>query len=241
MRRPRSSVALKRVSSERSVSSISAWARASSGKAGAHLADQRGDQPPHHRVLGAEQVGVAHGAAHDPAQHVAAALVRGQHAVGDQERGRAQVVGDHPVVDAAGAVGVGRRWRWPRPRSGRASGRCRSCRACPAAPRRRARAPCRCRSTGAGSGVAGAVLELLELHEDEVPDLDEAVAVLVGAARRAAGDRRRRGRRRSPSRGRRGRSGPSSRNCPMVAMRMMRSSGRPATFFQSSAAASSSW
>ena len=30
--------------------------------------------------------------------------------------------------------------------------------------------------------------ELLELHEDEVPDLDEAVAVLVRAAGRAAGD-----------------------------------------------------
>jgi hypothetical protein len=32
------------------------------------------------------------------------------------------------------------------------------------------------------------VLELLELHEDEVPDLDEPVAVLVRAARRAAPD-----------------------------------------------------
>ena len=29
---------------------------------------------------------------------------------------------------------------------------------------------------------------LLELHEDQVPDLDEPVAVLVGAARRPAGD-----------------------------------------------------
>src|SRR5690606_13426947 len=35
---------------------------------------------------------------------------------------------------------------------------------------------------------APTVRELLELHEDEVPDLDEAVAVLVGAARRAARD-----------------------------------------------------
>ena len=42
---------------------------------------------------------------------------------------------------------------------------------------------------GRGSGRRGAVLELLELHEDEVPDLDEAVAVLVGAAGGAAGDR----------------------------------------------------
>ncbi len=40
---------------------------------------------------------MAHGAAHDPAQHVAAALVARQHAVGDQEGRGAQVVGDHPV------------------------------------------------------------------------------------------------------------------------------------------------
>jgi hypothetical protein len=33
-----------------------------------------------------------------------------------------------------------------------------------------------------------AVLELLELHEDEVPDLDEPVAVLFRAAGRAAPD-----------------------------------------------------
>src|SRR5205823_13186711 len=31
---------------------------------------------------------------------------------------------------------------------------------------------------------------LLELHEDEVPDLDKAVAVLIGAAGRPARDRR---------------------------------------------------
>ena len=49
---------------------------------------------------------MAHGAAHDPAQHIAAALVRGQHAVGDQERGGAQVVGDDPVGAPVRPVGV---------------------------------------------------------------------------------------------------------------------------------------
>ena len=63
----------------------------------AHLAHQRRHQPPHQRLLRAEQLGVAHGAAHDAAKHVAAALVRRQHAVGDQERGGAQVVGDDAV------------------------------------------------------------------------------------------------------------------------------------------------
>ena len=42
----------------------------------------------------AELVAVADRAADDPAQHVAAALVAGQHAVGDQERAGADVVGD---------------------------------------------------------------------------------------------------------------------------------------------------
>ncbi|ODA68892.1 hypothetical protein A7A08_00726 [Methyloligella halotolerans] len=36
--------------------------------------------------------------------------------------------------------------------------------------------------------LAAAVLLLVELHEDEVPDLHEPVTVLVGASRRAAGD-----------------------------------------------------
>src|SRR6266545_4124416 len=96
--------------------------------AGDHLLDQRalGDQlgpdvaervdhaardRGHHRVLDAEPPAVVDGAPQQPPQHVAAALVGGQHAVGDQEAGRAGVLGDHPQrqvgafvapVDAAG-------------------------------------------------------------------------------------------------------------------------------------------
>jgi hypothetical protein len=40
---------------------------------------------------------------------------------------------------------------------------------------------------GAARQRAGLQL-LLELHEDEIPDLDEAVAVLIGRAGRPAGD-----------------------------------------------------
>ncbi len=54
----------------------------------AHLLHQRRHQLPHQRLGAADLVRVAHRAAHDPAQHVAAAFVRRQHAVGDQERGR---------------------------------------------------------------------------------------------------------------------------------------------------------
>ena len=47
------------------------------------------------RLLEAEAVGVAHRAAHDPPQHVAAADVRGQDAVADQEGHRPDMIGNH--------------------------------------------------------------------------------------------------------------------------------------------------
>ena len=153
----------------------------------AHLARQRGHQLVHHRVLGPQHVRVAHRAAHDPAQDVAAPLVRRHHPVGDQEAGRTQVVGDHAVVDLAGAVGVavGRMRR-------RLDQRAHQVgvvvvvlalqeRADPFQPHARVDRRVRQR-------LHRAVLELLELHEDEVPDLDEAIAVLVRAAGRAAPD-----------------------------------------------------
>ena len=77
------------------------------GVSRAHLGDQRGHQPVHQRVLGAEQVGVAHRAAHDPAQDIAAALVGRQHAVGDEEARRAQMVGDDAVAGLLLALRLG--------------------------------------------------------------------------------------------------------------------------------------
>ena len=46
------------------------------------------------RLGAAELLAVAHRAPHDLAQHVAAPLVRRHHAVGDEERRRAHVIGD---------------------------------------------------------------------------------------------------------------------------------------------------
>ena len=46
------------------------------------------------RPLEAEHSSVPHGAANDLAQHVAAAFVRGHHAIADQERRGAAVVGE---------------------------------------------------------------------------------------------------------------------------------------------------
>ena len=48
---------------------------------------------------------MAHGAAHDAPQHIAAALVRGQDAVGDEKGGGPQVIGDDPVRRLVPALG----------------------------------------------------------------------------------------------------------------------------------------
>ena len=41
---------------------------------------------------------------------------------------------------------------------------------------------------GLGQALARTICLLLELHKDEIPDLDEAIAILIRAARRPAGD-----------------------------------------------------
>ena len=80
---------------------------------------------------------------------------------------------------------------------------------------------------------------LLELHEDEVPDLDETVAIGIGRAGRSARDMR-------PVIEEDFRAGPHGPVSPIaqklsdVGMRMIRASGRPAIFFHRSNASSSS-
>ena len=151
----------------------------------AHFADERRHELEHHRLAGAEQFGVAHGAAHDAAEHVAAALVRRQHAVGDEEGGRAQMVGDDPVARAARAFGID------------ADGLDRSAdqaleqvgvvvRMHALHDRRHALEAHAGvdRRTRQVDPLAGR--QLLVLHEDEVPEFEEPVAVFVRAAGRAA-------------------------------------------------------
>jgi hypothetical protein len=130
---------------------------------------------------------VAHGAAHDAPQHVAATLVRWKHAVGDEKRGGPQVVGDHPMAREARALG-------------RHADRLRGSadqgleqvdvvvvvlvlEDCGDTLEPHARIDRR-----AGKIEANAIRGLLILHEDEIPDLDEAVTVGVRRARRAARD-----------------------------------------------------
>ena len=154
-----------------------------------HLAREHGDEPPHQRVLGAEQLGVAHGAAHDAAEHVAAAFVRGQHAVGDEEGRRAQVVGDDAV---RGLVQAGRRHLGQL--GDRLDQRAEQIDGVIVVRALQHRGDALEPHAGVDRGPrqidALAALELLVLHEHEVPDLDEAVAFGVRRARRPAGDMR---------------------------------------------------
>ncbi len=130
---------------------------------------------------------MAHGAPHDAAQDVAAPLVGGQHAVGDQEGRCAQMIGDDAVAGAVFSIRLD---------AGRLHARLDQ-RAekvdvvivVLALQHRRDALQAHAgvdRRLGQAHALAGA--DLLELHEDEVPDLDEPVAVLLGTARRPAPD-----------------------------------------------------
>ena len=140
------------------------------------------------RVARAHHVGVAHRTSEDAAQDVAAALIRRQHAIGDQEGACAQMVRDHAVGGAEGAVRVLARGLGGSNDEGAQRVRVvvvvlalqDGGEAFQAHPRV---------DGGAGQRVPrpGRLLEVL--HEDQIPDLDEAVAVLVRRTGRAAGDR----------------------------------------------------
>ncbi|TLD46759.1 MAG: hypothetical protein FAZ92_00935 [Accumulibacter sp.] len=148
-----------------------------------HLDDQVGHQSMEERRARAELVAVPDGAPDDPPQDVTAPLVAGNDAIGDQERAGADVVGE----DAQrGAVEVGRR------RFARGGGdevdeevdlvvavHVLQDRRCPLEPHAGIDRWLRQR-------VHDARLVAVELHEDVVPDLDVAVALLVRRSRRPA-------------------------------------------------------
>ena len=65
-----------------------------------HDVDDDSGRLGHERIAPAEQAAVTDRPAEELAQDVAAALVRWQHVVGDQERDRARMVGDDLVAEA---------------------------------------------------------------------------------------------------------------------------------------------
>ena len=130
---------------------------------------------------------MAHAAAHDAAEHVASALVRRQHAVRDQERRGAQVIGDDAVRSLLRAVR-----RHLGELSDRANQRAEQVDRIIVVGALQHRGDALQPHAGVDRGPrqvdARAAGLLLELHEHEIPDLDEAVAVGVGRTRRPAGN-----------------------------------------------------
>ena len=128
---------------------------------------------------------MADGAAHDAALHVAAAFVRRDHAVADQECGGADVVGNHLERRVAQVSGAGLA-------AGGLDQRVEDVDFVVAVHVLQDRGQALQTHAGvhAGGGQRrdGAGLVHVELHEHVVPDLDEAVAVFIGAARGAAGN-----------------------------------------------------
>ena len=122
-------------------------------------------------------------AAHEAAEHVAAALVRGQHAVADHESHRPQVVADDAerlLVRSLGGLGcerhdgleeIGVEDRLHVLQDGRHAFQAQA-----GVDRR------------LGQRRHGAVGLAVELHEDEVPELEETLAVVGIAVRPAAAD-----------------------------------------------------
>ena len=152
-----------------------------------HLPGERGHEAVEQRLARADEVRVAHRAPHDPPKHVAAPFVRRQHPVGDEKGGRAQMIGDDAMAAAHPARGAhpGRRLRRGDQRAKQVDlvivVHALQHRGDPLQPHAGIDAR-------PGQRPTLAIGLLVELHEDEVPDLDEAVAVFVGRAGRAAGD-----------------------------------------------------
>ena len=167
-----------------------------------------------HRALGAELPGVAHRAAQQPAQHVAAALVRRHHAVADEEGDGTAVIGE----DAQADVG-----RWRRAVANAGGGFAGGEHGLHEVdgedvvdPLGEHRHPVQPRSgvDRLGGQVTDDVIrDVLDvLHEHEVPELHEPLLVAPpGRHRPRTPDP---GRRRAPSTDRPGRPPPSARSCP---------------------------
>ena len=62
------------------------------------------DEAWHHQTLGAQQIRVSHGATNDATQHIATTLVAGEHAVVDQHRAAPRMLGKHAQAEAIAIV-----------------------------------------------------------------------------------------------------------------------------------------
>ena len=150
-----------------------------------HFRHQDGHQTMHDGIPAAQDMHVAHGAAHDPAQDIATPLIGGKDAIGNEERGGPQVIGDDvergPRFPSGGRADT--------ILAGRDQGREEI--GVEIAPHtlQDGRHPLETHA-GVDRGLRQVDslirAHLLVLHEHQVPELEEAVAILVRAAWRPA-------------------------------------------------------
>ena len=127
---------------------------------------------------------MAHGAAHDPPQDIAAPFIRRHHAIGEQEAGRAQMVRDDAmagllIANRLCARELLRRVDQCLERIGVVIvGHALHDRRNPLKPHARI-------DRWLWQGKVSAVVLPFKLHEHEVPDFDKTVAIFIRASRRA--------------------------------------------------------
>ena len=150
-----------------------------------HLPHQRWHEPPHQRFARAQQLRVAHPAPHDAAKNVAPPFVGRKNPVRHQKTGSPEVIGNHAMTNTHRPFGIdGDKIRDGTDQRSHQVGLVivmRALKHCRDALKPHARVDRRLRQPN-----PFATRQLLELHENEVPDLDEAIAVGIGRTRRAA-------------------------------------------------------
>src|SRR5215467_8386722 len=158
------------------------------GIGGAHDLDHSPRYIPQEGLREPQLAAVAHGPAHDPPQHIATPLVRGCYAVSDEEGRRTRVVGNDPhghVVLGADAAALTRQALHvgdERLKEVRLVARPLGLhhRGDPLEPHTRV-------DRGLGQGGLLPRSVPIELHEDEIPDLQPAITVAGGTETRPAG------------------------------------------------------
>ena len=157
------------------------------GISGGHLALQLGKQLPQKRFPRTQHMSMAHGAPHNAPQHIAAPLIRRQNTVGNEEGSCAQMIGNDSVAHAMvavcrllGKIGRGLNQMHHQIRVVIVVLPLQHC--------ANALQPHARIDRGFGQENARTVFALLELHENEVPNLDEPVTVFIRTARRSASD-----------------------------------------------------
>ena len=128
-----------------------------------------------------------HRAPHDPAQHIAAPFIARQHTIGDQKTRAAQMIRHHAVAHPVRPVG-GHAGRLGARRNQRAERIGIVVVVHALQNRRNALQPHARVDRGMRQRNPRAGRPLLVLHEHQVPDFDEPVAILLRAAGRPAGD-----------------------------------------------------